>query len=150
MHARTRQQQSEPARFNMYRIGAVIAQVLSYGTTYAFVGAVMQGATALTIFLVSAAAELILSLAKSAMFKARQRDGAVGMSAFLFDGLLNAGGLWPYTRNIGGTPTAQMLAAWLGIDTGVNETAAVVIALGLGALLSVLPWYLWRAGDTDE
>jgi hypothetical protein len=38
-----------------------------------------------------------------------------------------------------------MLAAWLGIGTGVNETAAVVIALGLGALLSLLPWYLWRA-----
>jgi hypothetical protein len=79
----------------MYRIGAVIAQILSYGTTYAFVAAVMTGATPLTIFLVSAAAELILSLANSAMFKARQRDGAVGVSAFFFDGLLNAGGLWP-------------------------------------------------------
>ena len=58
------------------------------------------------------------------------------MSAFAFDGLLNAGGLWPYTKNVGNTPTATMLAEWLGISTGVNTTAAIVIALGLGALLS--------------
>jgi hypothetical protein len=149
MHVRTRQQQSEPARFNMYRIGAVVAQILSYGATYAFVAAVMKSATPLMIFLVSAGAELVLSLAKSAMFKARERDGAVGVTAFAFDALLNAGGLWPYTKNIGETPTAKMLAEWLGLQASVNDTAAVVIALGLGALLSVLPWYLWRAGDTD-
>lgn len=150
MTLRSTQRQHDPARINIYRIGAVVAQALSYATTYAFVAAVMTGATTLTIFLVSAGAELILSLAKSALFKVRQRDGAVGVSAFFFDGLLNAGGLWPYTKNIGSTPTATMIAEWLGISNGVNATAAIVIALGLGALLSVLPWYLWRAGASDD
>jgi hypothetical protein len=140
----------EPVRINLYRIGAVVAQVLSFLTTYAFIVAVLKGATGLTAFLVSVGVELLLSLAKSAMFKARARDGAVGWAAIGFDSLLNAGGLWPIAKNIGGTPTATMIAEWLGFSTDVSNTSAVVIALALGFLLSILPWYLWRAGDDDE
>lgn len=51
--------------------------------------------------------------------------------------------------NIGGTPTAKMIAEWLGLTTDVSSAAAVIIALALGFLLSILPWYLWRAGDTE-
>lgn len=149
MKAQTQQQPREPIRINLYRIGAVIAQVLSFVTTYAFIVAVMKGATGLTIFLIAVGVELVLSLAKSAMFKGRARDGAVGWSAIGFDSLLNAGGLYPIAKNIGDTPSAKMLAEWLGLTTDVSATAAVIIALVLGFLLSILPWYLWRAGDDE-
>lgn len=142
-------QPREPVRINLYRIGAVVAQILSFLTTYAFIAAVLQGATGLTVFLVGLGVELLLSLAKSAMFKASARDGAVGWAAIAFDSLLNAGGLWPISKNIGSTPTAKMIAEWLGLTTDVSGTAAVVIALALGFLLSILPWYLWRAGDDE-
>jgi hypothetical protein len=136
-------------RLNVYRIGAVIAQILSFAATYAFIAAVLKGATGITTFLVAAGVELVLSLAKNAMFKQHARDGAIGWSAVIFDTLLNAGGVWPIAKNIGGTPTATMIAEWLGIEATVNETAAIVIAIGLGFLLSILPWYLWRAGDDE-
>jgi hypothetical protein len=149
MSVRARQTSQEPMRLNLYRIGAVIAQALSFAATYAFVAAVLKGGTGLTIFLVATGTELILALAKNAMFKQHARDGAIGWSAVVFDTLLNAGGLWPVAKNIGGTPTATMLAEWLGLKTDVSGTAAIIIAIGLGFLLSVLPWYLWRAGDDE-
>src|SRR5262245_54977889 len=59
MHTRTQRQPQEPMRLNLYRIGAVIAEGLSFATTYAFVDAALKGSTGLTVFLIAGATELV-------------------------------------------------------------------------------------------
>jgi hypothetical protein len=104
----------------------------------------------LSVFLIAVALEGVLSLMKNAIFCSRRNSGAVGVSAFFFDGLLNAGGLFSLMQRIGDTPTGKMFTTWLGLQAGANNTAAVILALIFGGLLSAAPWFLWRAGDEDE
>lgn len=142
--------QHQPFAINPYKIGAGIAQALSFGTTLAFTGVLLTEMTPLVVFLIAAALEGVLSLMKNAIFRSRRNSGAVGLSAFIFDGLLNAGGLFPLMTRIGATPTGKMFTAWLDLQAGTNATAAVILALIFGVLLSAAPWFLWRAGDDQE
>jgi hypothetical protein len=148
MHTRSRQYQ--PFSPNPYKIGAAIAQVLSFLTTLSFVQVLLSDMQPLSVFLIAVALEGVLSLMKNAIFRSRRNSGLVGVSAFFFDGLLNAGGLFPLMQRIGDTPTGKMFTAWLNLQIGGNNTAAVILALVFGGLLSAAPWFLWRAGDEDE
>lgn len=141
--------QHQPLALNPYKIGAAVAQALSFGTTLAFVAVLLPDTSAIVVFSIALALEGVLSLMKNAIFRSKRNSGAVGLSAFVFDGLLNAGGLFPLMQRIGGTPTGKMFTAWLDLQAGANNTAAIVLALVFGVLLSAAPWYLWRAGDEE-
>jgi hypothetical protein len=144
------QQPHQPFAVNPYKVGAAVAQALSFGTTLAFVGVLLVDMQPVVVFLIAGGLEGVLSLMKNAIFRSRRNSGAVGLSAFIFDGLLNAGGLFPLMQRIGDTPTGKMFTTWLGLQAGANATAAVVLALVFGGLLSAAPWFLWRAGDDGE
>jgi hypothetical protein len=146
----TRSQRYQPFAPNPYKIGAAVAQVLSFLTTLAFVRVLLRDMQPLSVFLIAAALEGVLSLMKNAIFRSRRNSGAVGVSAFCFDGVLNAGGLFPLMQRIGDTPTGQMFTTWLNLQAGASNTAAVILALVFGGLLSAAPWFLWRAGDDEE
>lgn len=145
----TRSQRYQPFSPNPYKIGAAIAQVLSFLTTLAFTRVLLSDMLPLSVFMIAVALEGVLSLMKNAIFRSRRNSGTVGASAFFFDGLLNAGGLFPLMQRVGDTPTGKMFTTWLGLEAGANTTAAVILALIFGGLLSAAPWFLWRAGDEE-
>jgi hypothetical protein len=145
----TRTHPYQPFRINPYRVGAGVAQLLSFLTTLAFTRVLLPDMQPMGVFLIAAALEGVLSLMKNAIFRSRRNSGAVGVAAFVFDGLLNAGGLFPLMQRIGDTPTGKMFTAWLDLQAGANDTAAVILALVFGGLLSAAPWFLWRAGDEE-
>lgn len=137
---------TEPQSFslNSYHLGAAFAQVGSFLTTYLFIAAVMSGATFPLIIGVSLVVEFILALGKSLMF-GKRRDGVVGGAAVLFDTLLNAGGIWPYARNIAHSPPALMLMEALALRDTMGSIPALLVALVAGYLLAVAPHRLWNA-----
>jgi hypothetical protein len=149
-NARSARHIPERQRVNLYRVGAVLAQLGSFATTYAFIAAAVQGLAPLTLFLIAVGVELLLMLAKGVLFNASKKDDLVGWCAIVFDTLLNAGGLWPLSRNIATTPSAIMLAEALGLKAEIGNLPALALALVFGYLLAVLPHHLWRAGGGDQ
>ena len=132
---------------NPYKIGAILAQAGSFLTTFAFFNAVLIGADALLIFGIAAGVEFLLTLGKGLLFNTTRHDDAVGWSAILFDTLLNAGGLWPYTARLTATPTAVMLTEALHLQGQMGSIPALILALVFGFWLAVSPHRLWRAGS---
>ncbi len=134
---------------NLYKIGAGLAQAGSLLTTYAFFRAVMAGADLKVVIAVSACVEFILFLGKKLLFNARQRQGSkqIAIPSILLDTLLNAGGLWPYAKNLATTPTAIMLSEALALRGTIGAMPALILSLVAGYLLAVAPHTLWKAGE---
>lgn len=137
-------------RLNPYTIGAILAQIGSFITTYAFFAAVMPTADGRLVFGISVSVEYLLTLGKGLLFNTSNRDDAVGWASAGFDTLLNAGGLWPYTTRLAATPTAVMLTQTLGLEGGMSSIAALILALVFGFWLAIAPHRLWRAGKRGE
>lgn len=95
-----------PQTINIYRIGAALAQAGSLLTTYAFFRAVMAGSDLPLVIVISACVEFVLFLGKKLLFSARQRQNGkqIAIPSIALDTLLNAGGLWPYVKNIAASP----------------------------------------------
>lgn len=127
-----------------YLIGAGLTQVGSFLTTYAFFLAVMNGASWPIILAVAGVVEFVLALGKSLLFRKR-RDGVVGGASVLFDTLLNAGGIWPYARNLSASPPAIMIREAFALSGTMSAVTVFVIALIIGYLLAIAPHRLWRA-----
>ncbi len=142
------QSRTSPA-FNLYKIGAGLAQAGSLLTTYAFFHAVMSGADLKVVIAVSACVEFILFLGKKLLFNVRQRQGSkqIAIPSILLDTLLNAGGLWPYAKNLATTPTAIMLSEALALRGTIGAMPALILSLVAGYLLAVAPHTLWKAGE---
>lgn len=140
-----------PARFpiNVYRIGAGIAQAASLLTTYAFFLAVMASADLVLIIAVSACVEFVLFLGKKMLFSARQHQNSrqIAVPSIVLDTLLNAGGIWPYAKNLAMSPPAIMLAEALALRGTIGAVPALILSLVAGYLLAVAPHTLWKAGD---
>ncbi len=132
---------------NSYKLGAVLAQLGSFVTTYAFFVAVLTDAPYHMVLLIAIGTEALLGLGKSLLFNTARQDDAVGWSAIIFDTLLNAGGIWPYSMRIAATPTAVMLSQAFNLQGEMTNLPALVLSLVFGYLLAVLPWRLWRAGS---
>ena len=132
---------SRTPSLNRYHIGAVVAQLGSFATTYAFFIAVMDGAHWGAILGIALAVEFLLTLGKSLV----QRGGAVGAASIAFDTLLNAGGIWPSMRRISESPPALMIVDAFQLQPTFGLIPAFVLSLLIGYLLAVLPHRLWRA-----
>jgi hypothetical protein len=130
--------------FNSYHVGAAIAQLGSLLTTYAFLAAVMHGAALYLVVAVSLVIEFLLTLGKSLLF-GKRHDGVIGGVAVAFDTLLNAGGIWPYTRAIAFSPPAVMLTEAFALHDTMGSIPALVIAVVAGYLLAIAPHRLWKA-----
>ncbi len=134
---------------NIYKIGAALAQAGSLLTTYAFFRAVMAGSDLILVILISACVEFVLFLGKKLLFSARQRQNGkqIAIPSIALDTLLNAGGLWPYVKNIAASPPAIMLAEALALHDTIGAIPALIISLVAGYLLAVAPHTLWKAGE---
>jgi hypothetical protein len=85
----------------------------------------------------AAVVEFILQVCKA-------EGGALGWGAHGIDTFINGGGIFAYVSNFDNTPTWAMLTTALGLDGELRALPALVLALGVGLILSIAPIKLWR------
>lgn len=123
------------------KIAAGVAWLGAVYTTYLSVSALQPG-TPLTIAVVTAfIVQFVFTVAERPIM--RGRPGIFTIAVFILDALINAGGVFPTLRNIGKTPTAQMIAA-AGTPATVEVWPAILISLVVGGIIAVAPEALWR------
>lgn len=138
--------QREPVQINPHKIAALLAQLGSWATTYAFILAI--GITGMTGFFLSVGVEFFLAAGKSLVFDGKKSSAdAFGWIAIVVDMLLNAGGIWPGVQTLDKAPTWIMLKEGMGLNGDLSQLPALIVALVLGYLLSVAPHRFWRGGS---
>lgn len=134
-----------------YRLAAVVAWLLGTFTTYLFIARAGIASTVLAVVL-AAAAQWLLTMAERPLwrFLLRRRGGrfvALGLVVTLIDGLINAGGVYPYMGRLAQTNVGIMLSEVLNVQQAMTPTAAFLLALAIGLVVAGLPEYLWEAGE---
>lgn len=126
------------------KIASVVAWFGAVYTTYLSVAALQPGTPLLIATVTALVVQFVFTMAERPIL--RGRPGAFTLIVFLLDALINAGGIFPALRNIGNSPTAQMIAA-AGTPANVASWPAILIALVFGAIIAVAPEALWRMKD---
>lgn len=126
-----------PARFPPLprAIASALSLVGSFVTSWLFFNAI--GVTGWPGFLLAAVVEFILQVCKA-------EGGALGWGAHGIDTFINGGGIFSFVLEIDNTPTWTMLTTALKLDGQLQELPALVLALGVGLILSIAPIKLWR------
>lgn len=143
----------ERASFNPGKIGAIIAGIISWITTYWCVIWIMEPTpeTGYTMAIgVSVVAEIILTLMKRCLFNKDKSDDGIGWAGLVVDAIINAGGILPRAGKLLTFPPIAAILTVVGVNAGdpkVNSIGAFIVAILAGALLSVLPHRLWKSGD---
>lgn len=155
-----------PSLINGNRVAAIGLQVASYITTLWLTEWILKPTNQteqIAAFIIAAIAEFILVKMKSALFNATARDDVVGWAGFIIDGAINALGVFEKIRSfLAYPPNAAMIlsliteanreksAAEQLTVTAVTLLIAVLLAIIVGGLLSVLPHRLWRIKPQDD
>ena len=122
------------------KVAAIVAQLASCYTTWLAVESLGgAGLAGLTIALVI---EWLLFEGKRSVLVGA--GGMVGLTCWAIDALLNAGGLWSIVLKLDNTESYKMLASALSLGEDMRLIPALLIALALGAWLSIAPHDLWR------
>lgn len=149
----TRTAEVRVLRINTYKLSAVLAQLLSYMTTYWAVEWIAEPKTDQQYAIAMAVAlafEFLLVKMKSLLFDEAAENDGIGWLGFVIDAVINAGGIVTKSgRLLTWPPIAAILAAFglNAADPRTNAIGGFVVALALGAMLSFLPHRLWRAGS---
>ncbi len=146
---------SAPARtgFNPGKIGAIIAGIISWITTYWCVIWIMEPTpeTGYTMAIgVAIIAEIILTLMKRCLFNKDRSDDGIGWAGLIVDAVINAGGILPRAAKLLTFPPIAAILTVVGVNASspsVQNIGGFIIAIAAGALLSVLPHRLWKSGD---
>lgn len=136
----------EPARgrFPGSKIAAGLAWCGAVYTTYLMLVGLQPGTPAQIAIPVALVVQFVFTMAERPILTGR--PGIFTVVVFLLDALINAGGVFPGLRNVGGTPTAQMLAS-AGTAPTVEAAPAILLSVVVGAIIAVAPEALWRMKD---
>lgn len=140
-------------RFSPGKVGALITAVISWITTYWCVLWIMEPKpeTGYTMaIVVSIVVEIVLTLMKRCLFNADRSDDGIGWAGLIVDTVINAGGILPRAGKLLTFPPIAAILTVVGVDAThpqVNNIGAFIVAIAVGALLSVLPHRLWKSGD---
>lgn len=145
MATKTRRAADDGPFLTRRRVAAIVAQLIGFGTTWAFFAAL--GVAGLWGFGVAVVIEWLLFEFKRAVLAGQSKDKALGVAAIVADTLLNAGGMWLWVLNIDSTEPYKMLARSLSLGETMRLIPALVLALALGLALCVAPHYLWKDED---
>jgi hypothetical protein len=127
------------------RAAAIAAQVLGFGTTWAFFAAL--GIGGLWGFGIALVAEWLLFEFKRGLLDGAEKDKSLGVLGLVADTVLNAGGIWPWVLNVDGTEPYKMLAQSLTLGETMRLIPALVLALVLGLVLAIAPQRLWKESE---
>ena len=110
-------------------------------TTYLMVASLQPGTPWRISLIVGVVVQFVFTICERRVM--RWPPSVFGAIVFLFDAAINAGGLFPMLRNVGQTPTAQMLAA-SGVAPTVAVAPALLLSFVVGAIIAIAPEALWR------
>lgn len=132
------------------RVASAIAWLLGTFTTYLFFARAMPEVGVLVNVVIAALGQWLLTIAERPLwrFLLRRKGGrfvALGLVVTLFDGLLNAGGLYPYMTKFAATDVGKMIAEVLKVEQAMTPTSAFLLAFLLGVIVAGLPEYLWES-----
>lgn len=131
-------------RFPGGKIAAGLAWLGAVYTTYLMFVGLQPGTPASVAIPVALVVQFVLTMAERPILAGR--PGIFTVAVFILDTLINAGGVFPALRNVGRTPTAQMLAS-AGTAATVETWPAILLSLVVGAIIAVAPEALWRMRD---
>lgn len=123
------------------RVAAVVVWLAAVYTTYLAIVSLQPGTPWWLSAVFALGAQYVFTMAERPIMSCRAN--LFTLVVFAFDAAVNAGGLFPLLRNVGRTPTAQMLAA-SGVAPVVDVTPALLLSLVAGAIIAVAPEALWR------
>jgi hypothetical protein len=123
------------------KIAAVLAWLGAVYTTYAAVTSLQAGTPWFVALATAAVLQFILTAAERPILHGRP-DLFTGV-VLAFDAVVNAGGVYPMLRNVGRTPSAQMVAD-IGVAPDVGALPAILLSLVVGLIIAAAPEALWR------
>lgn len=126
------------------KIAAGLAWLGAVYATYLMVTGLQPGTPATIAIPVALVVQFVFTMAERPILNGR--PGIFTIAVFILDSLINAGGVFPALKNVGRTPTAQMIAA-AGTPATVEAWPAILISLLVGAIIAVAPEALWRMKD---
>ena len=140
----------ERAHIQWSRFASIVAWFLGTFTTYLFFVRAMPAVGVMVNIALAATTQWLLTIAERPLwrFLLRRKGGrfvALGLVVTLFDGLLNAGGLYPYMTSLAKTDVGKMIAEVLKVEQAMTPTSAFLLALAIGVIVAGLPEYLWEA-----
>jgi hypothetical protein len=118
------------------KIAAVLAWLGAVTTTYMMLTGLQPGTPIVIAIPIALVVQFVFTMAERPILSGR--PGIFTIAVFVFDALINAGGVFPWLKNIGRTPTAQMIAA-AGTPATVEAMPAILISLVVGAIIAVAP-----------
>ena len=144
-HVRSTPIASAPAprsRFGIYKAVAVVLWLAGAWTTYLLISRLVVDQVWYISTIEAIIVQGFLTTLESPVW--RGRPGPVNVVAVVIDTLANAGGIFPFTERIGGTPPAQMFIQAFHLDPNISPIVAVLFALLLGYILAAGPEAIWR------
>ena len=132
------------------RIAATAAWLGGVVTTYLFFQAAMPELHMLIALALAGMLQWILTLAERPLWRALLKRGggkfaSVALVVTLFDALLNAAGIYPFTSRLAQTDLGRMLSEVFGVQASVGSQPAFMIAFLAGLLVASLPEALWES-----
>jgi hypothetical protein len=144
-HVRSTPIREAPAprqRFGIYKTVAVALWLAGAWTTYLLIARMVVDQAWYTSAIEAMIIQGFLTALESPVW--RGRPGPVNVVAVVIDALANAGGIFPFTERIGGTPPAQMFIQAFHLNPNISPIVAVLFALLLGYILAAGPEAIWR------
>lgn len=125
-----------------FRFVAMLAQVLSFLATWAFIHAV--GVKGVEGFLLSLVVEAILIKGKDLLLGKAKKGAVFGYGAMAADTVLNGAGMFSYVDNLDKTEVWTAFTKGLQFTGTMDGVYVFIVAMGLGFLLAIAPHYLWQ------
>jgi hypothetical protein len=116
---------------------AVIIWIAGAAASYAGIAAMLQDIPVWLGALIAVVTQLVLTFVERPALAGRFDIASIG--ALLLDVALNAGGLFPALRNVGETPTAQMLMSVFRLEPGVSPIGAFLLSVIVGYIIAATP-----------
>jgi hypothetical protein len=139
-------------RVEWNKVAAVVAWLGGTFTTYLFFASVAPELHSLIALGIAALAQWVLTMAERPLwrFLLRRKGGRFVLMAFivtLFDGLLNAAGIYPHTSRLAQTSLGRMLAEVFNVAPTMDTRSAFIVAFFFGVVIAGLPEALWEYTD---
>jgi hypothetical protein len=139
----TRATKAPPSmHFNGFKAAAMIAECLSFATTYALISALLDDMA--RILIVSIAVESLL-LAGKAQLIIKHRLTIISVSAIVIDTIVDAGGIWSRIARIPATDAWRMFETRFHTGHVMSPDMLFWLPITTGFLLAVGIILLWRS-----
>lgn len=140
--ASSREAPALPGDILLNRVAAVVLWGAAVWTTWLLVASLNPTAPVWLNIAIAVGCQLIMTRMERPALQGRR--STLSWVVLGFDGMINAGGLFPVMLRAGETPPARMIIAAFQLQPDVSAMAALFLALALGFVLAAAPEAVWH------